>query len=303
MFFRNLTLFVFPAALDLSELATRLAEFPLKPVGPLELASAGFVSPHSRDAEALAPECDGALWITLGGEEKILPGPAVNAELARRIEAFERTQGRRPGGKQRKQMKDDLLQELLPRAMVKPTRIDALIDTRLGVVAVNTASRKAAEHVVSAVRTARGSFPVLPLNAEVSPRGVLTGWVAVEPLPDGVTLGEACVLKDPSDHGATVRCTDQDLRSDEITRHLEAGKQVTRLALNVDDHVSFELGEDLVLRKFRLLDGALDSLEKGDADDSEDMRRELDARFALMSGELRRVFAVLKAALKLSEVE
>ena len=135
MFFRNLTLFAFPTALDLSELATRLAEFPLKPVGPLELASAGFVSPHGRDAEALAPECDGALWITLGGEEKILPGPAVNAELARRIESFEKTQGRRPGGKQRKQMKDDLLQELLPRAMVKPTRIDALIDTRLGVVA------------------------------------------------------------------------------------------------------------------------------------------------------------------------
>ncbi|MDR7193382.1 recombination-associated protein RdgC [Luteimonas terrae] len=300
MFFRNLTLSAFPTALDLSELATRLAEFPLKPVGPLELASTGFVPPHGRDAEALAPECNGALWITLGGEEKLLPGPVVNAELMRRIEDFETTQGRKPGGKMRKQMKDDLLQDLLPRAMVKPTRIDALIDTRLGVVAVNTSSRKAAEHVVSHVRTALGSFPALPLNAEVSPRGVMTGWVAGEPLPDGVTLGEACVLKDPSDHGATVRCTDQDLRSDEIARHLEAGKQVTRLALNLDDHVSFHLGEDLVLRQFRLLDGALDSL---DHTDNDDLRAELDARFALMTGELRRVFAVLTPALKLSKAE
>lgn len=299
MFFRNLILFAFPAALDLSELATRLAEHPLKPVGPLELASTGFVPPLGRDAEALTHTLDGAIWITVGSEQKILPAPVINEALARRIEEFEKTQGRRPGGKMRKQMKDDLLQELLPRALVKPGRIDALIDTRLGVIAVNTASRKAAEGVVSEVRTALGSFPALPLNAEVAPRAVLTGWVAGEPLPDGVTLGEACVLKDPSDHGATVRCTDQDLRSDEIARHLDAGKQVTRLALIVDDHVSFELGEDLVLRKFRLLDVALDSLEHTDNDD---LRAELDARFALMTGELRRVFAVLKSALKLSEV-
>ena len=49
MFFRNLTLFRFPTALDLSELEARLAEFPLKPVGPLEMSSRGFVSPIARD--------------------------------------------------------------------------------------------------------------------------------------------------------------------------------------------------------------------------------------------------------------
>ena len=300
MFFRNLTLFAFPRSLDLSELATRLAEFPLKPVGPLELSSTGFIPPHGHDSDALLHTHEGAMWLTVGSEEKILPGPVVNAELSKRIEQFEKTQGRKPGGKVRKQMKDDLLQELLPRALVRPGRLDALIDTRLGLVAVNTSSRRAAENLVSGLRTALGSFPALPLNAEVSPRGVMTAWLAGEPLPANVTLGEACVLKDPSDHGATVRCTDQDLRQDEVKRHLEAGKQVTRLALNLDDHVSFELGEDLVLRKFRLLDGALGSLEHTDNDD---MRAELDARFALMVGELRRVHAVLSAALKLSEVE
>ena len=300
MFFRNLTLFRFPTALDLSELDARLAEFPLKPVGPLEMSSRGFVSPIARDGEAMTHRIEDAIWLTVGGEEKILPGPVVNELLARRIEEFEDKQGRKPGGKLRKQMKDDLLQELMPRAFVKPVRSDALIDLEHGVVAVNSSSRKSAENVVSEIRTALGSFPALPLNAEVSPRVVMTGWIAGEPLPDGLTLGEECELKDPSDQGAIVRCQRQDLQCEEITRHLDAGKQVTKLALNLDDHVSFVLGEDLIIRKFKLLDGALDSLEHTENDD---MRAELDARFALMRGEFKRLFTVLEGALKLSKAE
>jgi recombination associated protein RdgC len=60
------------------------------------------------------------------------------------------------------------------------------------------------------------------------------------------------------------------------------------------------LGEDLVVRKFKLLDGAVDQLESTDRDD---LRAELDARFALMSGEAKRLFAVLEKALKLSKAE
>jgi len=68
----------------------------------------------------------------------------------------------------------------------------------------------------------------------------------------------------------------------------------------LDDHVSFVLGEDLVVRKFKLLDGAVDALESGERDD---LRAELDARFALMSAELKRLFSVIEPALKLSKAD
>ena len=87
---------------------------------------------------------------------------------------------------------------------------------------------------------------------------------------------------------------------DGAAKHLEAGKQASRLALTLDDHVSFVLGEDLVVRKFKLLDGAVDQLE---STEREDLRAELDARFALMSGEVKRLFTVLEKALKLSKAE
>ena len=154
--------------------------------------------------------------------------------------------------------------------------------------------------MASEIRRALGSFPAIPLNAEVAPRGVLTAWIAGEPLPEGMSLGEECELKDAMDGGAVVRAQNQELQSDEIAKHLEAGKQVTKLGLNLDDHLSFVLGEDLVVRKLKFLEGAVDQLESTERDD---LRAELDARFALLAGEVRRLFLVLESALKLSRAE
>ncbi len=297
---RNLILFRFPPSLDLADIALHLADCALKPVGPLELSSRGFVTPHGQHNDALVHTQGDARWITVGGEDKLLPAAVVNDHLHKKLADIEAREGRKPGGRTRKRIKDELITELLPRAFVRPVRTDALIDTTLGVIAVDASSRKVAESVVSEVRRALGSFPALPVNAEVAPRAILTGWVAGDPLPEGLSLGEDCELRDPTDTGAVVRVQRMELAGHEIAEHLAAGKQVTRLALVLDDHVSFTLGEDLVVRKFRLLDGAIDTL---DSTEREDVAAELDARFALTAGEFKRLFAVLEAAFKLSTVE
>lgn len=300
MFFRNLTLFRFAPSLDLSDLDSHLANAPLKPVGPLDLSSRGFVSPFGPQAEALTHRVEDAVWLTVGGEDKLLPSSVVNDMLAKRLADMEQKEGRKPGGRARKRLREDLVHELLPRAFVRPSRTDAMLDLGNGLCIVDSSSRKSAEAVVSEVRNALGSFPAVPLNAEIAPRTVLTGWIAGETLPEGLVLGEECELKDAADGGAVVKCQRQELQGDEIARHLEAGKQVTRLALVLDDHVSFVLGEDLVVRKLKFLDGAVDQIEGNDHDD---IRAELDARFALMAAEVRRLFAVLEPALKLSRVD
>ncbi|MEO6154687.1 MAG: recombination-associated protein RdgC [Thermomonas sp.] len=300
MFFRNLTLFRFTTSLDLTDLDTQLATCTLKPVGLMELTSRGFIAPMGQHHESLDHSIDGTHWLTVGGEDKLLPGAVVNDLLQKKLVAIEEKEGRRPGGRTRKRLKEDLVAELLPRAFVRPVRTDALLDTKLGVIVVDTSSRKNAEAVVSEVRRALGSFPALPVNAEVAPRAILTGWIAGDALPEGLSLGDECELRDPSDSGAVVKVQRMELSGEEIAKHLEAGKQVTRLALVLDDHVSFVLGEDLVIRKFKLLDGAVDQLESSER---EDVRAELEARFALMAGEFRRLFLMLEAALKLSKAD
>ena len=190
MFFRNLTFFRFPASLDFSDLDTGLAESTLKPVGPLELSARGFVPPFGRaDTEALSHRVGDAIWLAAGSEDKILPGAVVNDLLQKKLEEIEGKEGRKLGGRARKRLKEDLVHELLPRAFVRPGRTDAMIDRGNGFIAVDTSSRKTAEAVVSDVRHAMGSFPALPLNAEVAPRSILTSWIAGDPLPQTLDLG------------------------------------------------------------------------------------------------------------------
>jgi len=160
--------------------------------------------------------------------------------------------------------------------------------------------RKAGEYVMSDIRGLLGSFPAMPLNAERAPRSILTGWVAGEPLPTGISLGEECKLEDPIAGGAIGRFQHQELRCDEIDKHLDAGKQATQLALILEDSVSFVLGDDMVVRKLRFLDGALDKL---DGSDDDGRRAEFDARFALQIGELGRVFDVIADAFHISSAD
>src|SRR6476469_1268333 len=159
MFFRNLTLFRFPTSLDFTDLESQLGHARLKPVGPLEMSSRGFVSPFSsstagRDGEALSHRIGDAIWLTVGGEDKLLPGAVVNDLLARRLAEIEQKEGRKPGGRTRKRLKEDLVHELLPRAFGRPTRTDAMLDLEHGLCIVDTASRKSAESVISEIRRA-----------------------------------------------------------------------------------------------------------------------------------------------------
>lgn len=301
MFFRNLTFFRFPTTTDFSEVDTLLPHALLKPVGALEMSSRGFISPFGREEkELLSHRIAEHLWLTVGGEDKILPAAVVNDLLERKLEEIEEKEGRRPGGRERKRMKDDLLHELLPRAFVKSSRNDAFIDLQHGYVAVDTSSRKTGEYFMSDIRGLLGSFPAMPLNAEVAPRSILTGWIAGEPLPTGLSLGEECEMKDLVEGGAVVKCQHQELRCDEIDKHLDAGKQVTKLALIFEDNLSFVIGDDLIVRKLKFLDGALDQLEHADEDGR---RAEFDARFALQSAEIRRLFLLLEEAFKLSKAD
>ena len=305
--FRNVTFFRFPASLAESlrsmaadgDLQKELSFSLAMPCGVFELSSRGWESPYGDDSTALFQVSGDCILLALGGEDKILPASVVNDQLRKRLAETEQREGRRPGGRERKRIKDDLVHELLPRALCKPYRLAGYLDLQECFRAVDTSSRKAAEEFVSHLRHALGSFPALPLNAEMAPRDVLTLWLAGEPIPEAISLREECELRDAADQGAVVKCQRLDVQCDEVAKHLEAGMQVARLALDLDDRLSFTLGDDLIVRKLKLLDAALDSLDG----DREDLRAELDARFALLSGEVSHLFRTLAGPFRFSTAE
>lgn len=289
MWFRNLTLFRFSksAAKALKSLDAKLDEQRLRACGPAEVGTQGFMSPYGRDEEALLHRIGHFALLTVAREDKLLPNSVVSEELHTRLQKIEKKRGKPAGSRERKQLREDILNDLLPRAFTRLSRRNAYLDTEGGWLVVDTASRKAAEGVTSQIREALGSFPAVPPLADESPRVLMTDWLARGKLPPGLALGDECELRDSADGGAAVRCRRQDLESDEIGEHLKSGKQVFQLGLVFEDRLSFSLDEDLVVRKLRFLDLVQDEL--GDvAPDS--AVAELDARFALMTLELGRLF-------------
>lgn len=302
MLFRNLTLFRFPSSIrpSLENLDEHLPNAALKPVGPLELSSRGFVSPFGRGEEQLSHRIGDCVLLTLGGEDKLLPSSVVNDVLATKLEAVREREGRNPGGRERKRIKDEVLTDLLPRAFARPMRVNGYLDLGLGWLVVDTSSKKTAEAFVTALREALGSFPALPVNAESSPRALLTAWISGEQMPKGFELGDECELRDPVEAGAIVKCKNQELDSDEVREHLKAGKQGFLLALTFEERLSLVVGEDIVVRKLKFLETATESLEQ---DNRDSLRAEIDATFALMSGELKSLLKRLTEEFSLSAAD
>jgi recombination associated protein RdgC len=294
MFFRNLTLFRFSPAVakDLKRLDEALADHRLRPCGPLEMGTRGFVPPVGRgDEAALTHEVNKCTLLTVGSEEKLLPAAVVNDELQRKVQKIAEEEGRKVGGRERKRIKEDLLTELLPRAFVRSSRMSSYVDRKNGWLVLDTASRKSAENALTQMREALGSFPAVPLAPEEGPRVLMTDWLATGKLPGGLVLGDECELRDPATAtGAIARCRRQDLDAEEVKEHLRNGKQVFQLGLVFDDRMSFVLGEDLVIRKLKFLDVVMDEL----GDSQQDAAAEMDARFALLTLELERLLAKME---------
>ena len=293
MWFRNLTLFRFSksSAKSLKTLEAKLDNHRLRPCGPIELATQGFISPFGRDEETMLHEVGHFRLLTSAREDKLLPTSVVNEELRARLQKIAEKEGRPVRSKERKRLKDEVLTDLLPRAFVRLSKLNAYLDTENGWMAIDTASRKAAEGGVSLLREALDSFPAAPLAAEESPKALMTDWLARGKLPAGLALSDECELRDSAEAGAIVRCRRQDLETDEIREHLKSGKQVSQLGLVFNERLSFTLDEELVVRKLRFLD--LVQNELGDVD-RESAAAELDACFALMTLELDQLFQRLE---------
>ena len=156
MFFRNLTLFRFPEGIEkrFKQLDAQLGEHELRPCGPLELQTRGWVSPYGRGESMFALEQGKLVLMALGGEDKLLPTAVINQHIAEKVDEIEKQRGRPVGTRERRKLKDDALTELLPRALARPSRLAGYLDISNGWLAVDSSSRKDAAGYGSAMRNA-----------------------------------------------------------------------------------------------------------------------------------------------------
>lgn len=297
MWFKNLSIFRLPTDFVITpeDLEEKLSQFPLTSPGPLAMESRGFITPFSHDDAAMVLGSGSASLFCVGTESRLLPASVLQDAVSERVKQHEFQTGKLPGKRLRNEFRDAALGELLPRAFIVKARTQVYIDPDSRMVAADTASAKAAEEVITAIRDALGSFPVRPLASESSVTLLMSKWLISGQLPAGFEFGDECKLEDPSDTASVISGKHHNLETDEIKEHVRCGKQVIELGLIFDCRIGFVLDSQLRLRKLRFLDVIADKL---DAQDGADPDQILDAEFALMSLELRRLYARLDEVLR-----
>ncbi|PXX88751.1 recombination-associated protein RdgC [Marinobacter vulgaris] len=297
MWFRNARVFRFtkPFEITAEALEEKLQADAFKPCGPQETSRQGWVSPMGKHSDLLVHSADGYHLIALRKEEKLLPASVIKELVDEKAELIETEQHRKVRRKEKDELKEEVMLEMLPRAFSKNRRCYAYLAPADGVLVVDAGSAKQAEDLASTLRKSLGSLPVRPPAVEQAPSFTFTGWLNESiDLPATIELGTECELKDPSEDGGVVRCKGLDLQGDEIRSHLDAGMQVTKLSVTWDDNLSFVLDEELGIRRLKFGDTLQEKLDGVDADDA---AARFDAAFALMTLELARLIPGLLEAL------
>lgn len=285
LWFKNLMVYRLSrdVALNADEMEKQLSAFAFTPCGSQDMAKTGWVSPMGSHSDALTHAVNGQIVICARKEEKILPSPVIKQELQAKIERLEAEQHRKLKKTEKDALKDEVLHSLLPRAFSRFNQTFMWIDTVNDLIMVDAASAKRAEDTLALLRKSLGSLPVVPLTMESPIELTLTEWVRSGEMPAGFAIQDEAELKAILEEGGVIRCKKQNLISDEIAVHIEAGKLVTKLAVDWQERIQLMLSDDGSLKRLKFADTLR---EQNDDIDRDDFAQRFDADFILMTSEL-----------------
>ncbi|MBE2895090.1 recombination-associated protein RdgC [Spirabiliibacterium falconis] len=281
--FKNVMVYRLTKTIDLSEqtVSKALQAQAFHPCGKHDLSHFGWFAPLAGSDELLFAHA-GRLFLIAQKEEKILPAAVVKKAFEERLFEREDQEQRKLSKVEKQALKDDVVHSLLPQAFSKHQQTALFIDPAAGFIFINAASATRAEATLALLRKSLGSLPVVPLAFINEPSAVMTAWIANDELPAWLnTLGEAELISSRDE--SVIRCKQQELDSDEIQAHFNAGKVVSKLALDWENRLSAVLANDASLKRIKFSDHLR---QQNDDIVKEDVQQRFEADFLLMSDTL-----------------
>jgi recombination associated protein RdgC len=285
--FKNLSFYRLPEAFTVPpDLDDRLSFNPSRPLLSCQEHGAGWTMV---DDARWSATVNGATLVALEVSRKSIPADAVRRECKAREAREAKWASERPQSltkSVREAIKDAVRADLVARIPARVKTLRAYIDTAAGVLVVDTASDRAAEEVIQALRETLPDFACEPIRGtRGAPCNVMSVMLDRGKLEPFVFGDRVTFASDES----TAAFTGVDLKfpgDSEVCECLAAGMPVTRLGLSLGGQ-SFVLDDALRVRSYRCED-------QPEADG--DASTELDARLALLSGNVRELLDALHAA-------
>jgi recombination associated protein RdgC len=272
-------------------LSRELDKAGFQPCGPLTERSSGWVPVDQTAGELLARRLNGADLIKLRSQSRVLPPAVVNEALEEQIDEFRARMQEEPGRREKKRLKAETREKLLPKALLKSDRIWGYMDLGEKIIGIDAAQASVAERFLRHLRMPFGEMELRPLKYQ-KPVGDLLVQMFLGNAPEKFNLGRECRMQDAADAGSTVRWTDFDLTDSTIRNHVADGMRLTHLAVEYDNVLGCVIDENGVFSKLRIL--GMD--DKDEISEREPLAR-LDAEFVLLTGILRQMVGDLKKLL------
>lgn len=312
--FNNVVMYRFckPLALSPVSLNQALYENRFTSPQPTQASSAGFVPPLPAVDGGAAPylhQADGRWVLCLKVATRNVKPAELMARINDKVAAIEQREHRKVFRKEKQNIKDEVLLELLPQAFPEERTARACITPRSGLLAVEAGSHNAAEFFLGQLRQALEGLPVALPRVVQDPGLAMLAWLnaaalddaqdtPLATLPQGLALGEFAELKSRS-HGGRVTLNDEDPADDNAAGYRAANYAVTALALATCDDMAgirFRLTSELLLKGIKS-DYEVDIGEGIDHDDVAAQRAALfDAELVLFFGVLEQVWGQLVTA-------
>ena len=266
--FKNITIFNvatgFPESVDALE--TALQQMPFVSTTASQNKSVGWVPPRGEKHGPLVESVHGRWMLRFMVETRQVPASVVQRRVDELAAEYEANTGRKPGKKERLQLKEEAAAELLIHAYPRQKSTWVWLQYREAMdeaddlcrIVMDTTSAAVSDDITTALVKLLPGFAVEPFSTATSPAVAMAVWLTEQAAPAGFDIGKECELKAADESQECVRYTHHPLLTEEVLAHIATGKQPTRLALDWDGRVSFVLTDSMQLKKLAFADSVLE---------------------------------------------
>ena len=279
-------------AANSAELEAGLEKMIFVECGATQPISAGWAPPRGVAHAPLLESVGGQWLMKLVIEQRVVPSAVVKRRLDERAAQIEQATGRKPGKKQQKELKEEILLDLLPQAFTKQASIRVWLNPKDRLLLIDASSPAKADDVVTHLVKAVDGLALTPFHTTQSPAAAMSEWLTTGEPPAGFSVDRECELKSPDETKSAVRYARHALDIEEVRQHIAGGKVPTQLALTWQGRVSVLLTEAMQIKKIAFLEGVF---EGGAGKPKKDEAFDADA--AIATGELGKLIPDLIDAL------
>lgn len=294
--FKNLMLFrIEPSwSKTTAQIESGLAQMRFRECSPTQEKSVGWSEPRGEKHGMLVESVAGQLMMRLTMEAKVLPSSVVKRRTEERVEKIEETTGRKLSRMEKKDLREETLLDLLPKAFTRLSNTTVWIDQAARLLVIDASGQTKADEIVAMLLRSLDGLLITQLQTTSAPATQMAAWLLSHDAPGRFDVDRECELKATDDSQGVVRYSKHTLNNEEVRKHIQNSKMVTKLALTWNGRLSFVLNDLLQVKKLKFLEGVLDA---GGAESAAKEEDRFDADVAIITGELKQLIPELIDAL------